>query len=164
MSVRFHLETWNLTLMLLSCFLCHPKNVIYGNFNSVFYFLELVRPKYCFFFLLCVSSFPLFASSVNQWWIKHKTMFQLSKISMDCSLKYVGQLIGACLKFWEVVVECELLLRLVLCVLPLVDTQPDTHEVDRSEIRTQILLATASSSLKGYRSFTRMLAEVRPQK
>ncbi|CAI5673644.1 unnamed protein product [Oreochromis niloticus] len=42
---------------------------------------------------------------------------------------------------------------------PPVDTQPDTHEVDRSEIRTQILLATASSSLKGYRSFTRMLAE-----
>uniref|UniRef100_A0AAX7TPK1 DDB1- and CUL4-associated factor 11 n=1 Tax=Astatotilapia calliptera TaxID=8154 RepID=A0AAX7TPK1_ASTCA len=42
---------------------------------------------------------------------------------------------------------------------PPVDTQPDTHEVDRSEIRTQILLATASSSLKGYRSFTHMLAE-----
>lgn len=43
----------------------------------------------------------------------------------------------------------------------LVDTQPDTCEVDRSEIRTQILLATASSALKGGRSFTHMLTEVR---
>lgn len=43
----------------------------------------------------------------------------------------------------------------------LVDTQPDTCEVDRSEIRTQILLATASSALKGGRSFTQMLTEVR---
>lgn len=44
-----------------------------------------------------------------------------------------------------------------------VDTQPDTCEVDRSEIRTQILLATASSALKGTRSFTHMLTEVRRQ-
>uniref|UniRef100_A0A3B5B535 DDB1- and CUL4-associated factor 11 n=1 Tax=Stegastes partitus TaxID=144197 RepID=A0A3B5B535_9TELE len=44
---------------------------------------------------------------------------------------------------------------------PPVDTQPDTHEVDRSEIRTQILLATASSALKGRYSFTHMLTEVR---
>lgn len=43
-----------------------------------------------------------------------------------------------------------------------VDTQPDTCEVDRSEIRTQILLATASSAPKGGRSFTHMLTEVRP--
>lgn len=42
------------------------------------------------------------------------------------------------------------------------DTQPDTHEVDQSEIRTQILLATASSVLKGRQSFTHMLTEVRP--
>ncbi|XP_034428927.1 DDB1- and CUL4-associated factor 11 [Hippoglossus hippoglossus] len=42
---------------------------------------------------------------------------------------------------------------------PPVDTQPDTHEVDLSEIRTQILLATASSVQKGRRSFTHMLAE-----
>uniref|UniRef100_A0AAQ5XHF0 DDB1- and CUL4-associated factor 11 n=1 Tax=Amphiprion ocellaris TaxID=80972 RepID=A0AAQ5XHF0_AMPOC len=42
---------------------------------------------------------------------------------------------------------------------PPVDTQPDTHEVDRSEIRTQILLATASSALKGRHSFTHMLTE-----
>ncbi|XP_060921016.1 DDB1- and CUL4-associated factor 11 [Labrus mixtus] len=42
---------------------------------------------------------------------------------------------------------------------PPVDTQPDTNEVDRSEIRTQILLATASSSLKGRQSFTHMLTE-----
>uniref|UniRef100_A0A8C6KXV3 Ddb1 and cul4 associated factor 11 n=1 Tax=Nothobranchius furzeri TaxID=105023 RepID=A0A8C6KXV3_NOTFU len=40
---------------------------------------------------------------------------------------------------------------------PPVDSQPDTHEVDHSEIRTQILLATASSSLKGRHSFTHML-------
>lgn len=46
----------------------------------------------------------------------------------------------------------------------LVDTQPDTHEVDRSEIRTQILLATASSALKGRQSFTHMLTEVRLQR
>lgn len=46
----------------------------------------------------------------------------------------------------------------------LVDAQPDTHEVDRSEIRTQILLATASSALKGRHSFTHMLTEVRPQR
>lgn len=45
----------------------------------------------------------------------------------------------------------------------LVDTQPDTHEVDQSEIRTQILLATASSALKGRHSFTHMLTEVCPQ-
>lgn len=43
----------------------------------------------------------------------------------------------------------------------LVDTQPDTCEVDQSEIRTQILLATASSALTGRRSFTHMLTEVR---
>lgn len=42
----------------------------------------------------------------------------------------------------------------------LVDIQPDTHEVDRSEIRTQILLATASSALKSQHSFTHMLTEV----
>uniref|UniRef100_A0A8C7ZT00 Ddb1 and cul4 associated factor 11 n=1 Tax=Oryzias sinensis TaxID=183150 RepID=A0A8C7ZT00_9TELE len=42
---------------------------------------------------------------------------------------------------------------------PPVDTQPDTHEIDSSEIRTQILLATASSSLKGRHSFTYMLTE-----
>ncbi|XP_012708832.2 DDB1- and CUL4-associated factor 11 [Fundulus heteroclitus] len=42
---------------------------------------------------------------------------------------------------------------------PPVDTQPDTQEVDRSEIRTQVLLATASSSLKGRHSFTHMLTE-----
>ncbi|XP_026879764.2 DDB1- and CUL4-associated factor 11 [Electrophorus electricus] len=42
---------------------------------------------------------------------------------------------------------------------PPVDTQPDTQEVDRSEIRTQILLATASSGLKGRYSFTHMLAQ-----
>ncbi|TNM96352.1 hypothetical protein fugu_016013 [Takifugu bimaculatus] len=42
---------------------------------------------------------------------------------------------------------------------PPVDTQPDTCEVDRSELRTQILLATASSALKGGRSFTHMLTE-----
>nr|XP_020444003.1 DDB1- and CUL4-associated factor 11 [Monopterus albus] len=42
---------------------------------------------------------------------------------------------------------------------PPVDTQPDTDEVDRSEIRTQILLATASSALKGRHSFTHMLTE-----
>ncbi|XP_051970421.1 DDB1- and CUL4-associated factor 11-like [Xyrauchen texanus] len=42
---------------------------------------------------------------------------------------------------------------------PPVDAQPDTQEVDRSEIRTQILLATASSGLKGRHSFTHMLAE-----
>uniref|UniRef100_A0A3Q3WDV5 DDB1- and CUL4-associated factor 11 n=1 Tax=Mola mola TaxID=94237 RepID=A0A3Q3WDV5_MOLML len=47
---------------------------------------------------------------------------------------------------------------------PPVDTQPDTHEVDRSEIRTQILLATASSALKGRQSFTHMLTEVRLQR
>uniref|UniRef100_A0A3Q3GQ37 DDB1- and CUL4-associated factor 11 n=1 Tax=Kryptolebias marmoratus TaxID=37003 RepID=A0A3Q3GQ37_KRYMA len=32
---------------------------------------------------------------------------------------------------------------------PPVDVQPDTNEVDHSEIRTQILLATASSAMKG---------------
>uniref|UniRef100_A0A672T4F0 DDB1- and CUL4-associated factor 11 n=1 Tax=Sinocyclocheilus grahami TaxID=75366 RepID=A0A672T4F0_SINGR len=42
---------------------------------------------------------------------------------------------------------------------PPVDAQPDTQEIDRSEIRTQILLATASSGLKGRHSFTHMLAE-----
>ncbi|TRY83724.1 hypothetical protein DNTS_021907, partial [Danionella cerebrum] len=48
---------------------------------------------------------------------------------------------------------------------PPVDAQPDTLEVDRSEIRTQILLATASSGLKGRHSFTHMLAEdTYPQK
>lgn len=50
------------------------------------------------------------------------------------------------------------------CALFLVDAQPDTHEVDRSEIRTQIMLATASSVLKGRHSFTHMLTEVRPQR
>ncbi|XP_018553651.1 DDB1- and CUL4-associated factor 11 [Lates calcarifer] len=42
---------------------------------------------------------------------------------------------------------------------PPVDAQPDTLEVDRSEIRTQILLATASSTLRGRHSFTHMLRE-----
>ncbi|KAF3703335.1 DDB1- and CUL4-associated factor 11 WD repeat-containing protein 23 [Channa argus] len=42
---------------------------------------------------------------------------------------------------------------------PPVDTHPDTNEVDRSEIRTQILLATASSALRGRQSFTHMLTE-----
>ncbi|KAJ8406980.1 hypothetical protein AAFF_G00292560 [Aldrovandia affinis] len=42
---------------------------------------------------------------------------------------------------------------------PPVDTHPDTQEVDRSEIRTQILLATASSGSKGRQSFTHMLKE-----
>lgn len=41
------------------------------------------------------------------------------------------------------------------------DIQPDTDEVDRSEIKTQILLATASSALKGRHSFPHMLTEVR---
>lgn len=49
----------------------------------------------------------------------------------------------------------------VFFVTYVVDSQPDTHEVDRSEIRTQILLATASSSLRGRQSFTHMLSEVR---
>ncbi|XP_034718088.1 DDB1- and CUL4-associated factor 11 isoform X2 [Etheostoma cragini] len=42
---------------------------------------------------------------------------------------------------------------------PPVDAQPDTHEVDQSEIRTQIMLATGSSTLKGRHSFTHMLTE-----
>ncbi|KAF4095962.1 hypothetical protein G5714_023565 [Onychostoma macrolepis] len=42
---------------------------------------------------------------------------------------------------------------------PPVDAQPDTQEVDRSEIHTQILLATASSGIKGRHSFTHMIAE-----
>ncbi|KAM9331611.1 DDB1- and CUL4-associated factor 11 isoform 2-T2 [Pholidichthys leucotaenia] len=42
---------------------------------------------------------------------------------------------------------------------PPVDTNPDTVELDQSEIRTQILLATASSAVKGCQSFTHMLAE-----
>uniref|UniRef100_A0A673XIP8 Ddb1 and cul4 associated factor 11 n=1 Tax=Salmo trutta TaxID=8032 RepID=A0A673XIP8_SALTR len=41
----------------------------------------------------------------------------------------------------------------VACVLP-VDSQPDTQELDQSEIRTQILLAIASSGLKARQSFT----------
>uniref|UniRef100_A0AAR2LW60 DDB1- and CUL4-associated factor 11 n=1 Tax=Pygocentrus nattereri TaxID=42514 RepID=A0AAR2LW60_PYGNA len=44
---------------------------------------------------------------------------------------------------------------------PPVDSHPDTQDVDRSEIRTQILLATASSNLKGRHSFTHMLAQVK---
>uniref|UniRef100_W5JYW8 Ddb1 and cul4 associated factor 11 n=1 Tax=Astyanax mexicanus TaxID=7994 RepID=W5JYW8_ASTMX len=44
---------------------------------------------------------------------------------------------------------------------PPVDSHPDTQEVDRSEIRTQILLATASSNLKGKHSFTHMLNQVK---
>uniref|UniRef100_A0A8C9RYK7 DDB1- and CUL4-associated factor 11 n=1 Tax=Scleropages formosus TaxID=113540 RepID=A0A8C9RYK7_SCLFO len=44
---------------------------------------------------------------------------------------------------------------------PPVDSQPDTQDVDRSEIRTQILLATASSASKGKQSFAHMLREVR---
>ncbi|XP_029384925.1 DDB1- and CUL4-associated factor 11 [Echeneis naucrates] len=42
---------------------------------------------------------------------------------------------------------------------PPVDNQPDTLEVDQSEIRTQILLATASSALNGRHSFTYLLTE-----
>ncbi|XP_046880400.1 LOW QUALITY PROTEIN: DDB1- and CUL4-associated factor 11 [Hypomesus transpacificus] len=42
---------------------------------------------------------------------------------------------------------------------PPVDSQPDTQDVDQSEIRTQILLATASSTLRGRNSFTHMLTE-----
>ncbi|XP_066519017.1 DDB1- and CUL4-associated factor 11 [Hoplias malabaricus] len=42
---------------------------------------------------------------------------------------------------------------------PPVDTNPDTQEVDHSEIRTQILLATASSNLKGKHSFTHMITQ-----
>lgn len=42
---------------------------------------------------------------------------------------------------------------------PPVDSQPDTQELDRSEIRTRILLTTASSDLKGRQSFTHMLTE-----
>ncbi|TMS08923.1 DDB1- and CUL4-associated factor 11 [Larimichthys crocea] len=41
----------------------------------------------------------------------------------------------------------------------MLDTQPDTFEVDRSEIRTQIMLATASFAPKGRQSFTHMLTE-----
>ena len=49
-----------------------------------------------------------------------------------------------------------------LCSCVLVDSQPDTQDVDQSEIRTQILLATASSTLRGRNSFTHMLTEVLP--
>ncbi|XP_036375173.1 DDB1- and CUL4-associated factor 11-like [Megalops cyprinoides] len=42
---------------------------------------------------------------------------------------------------------------------PPVDAHPDTQDVDRSEIRTQILLATGSSGSKGRQSFTHMLKE-----
>lgn len=42
-----------------------------------------------------------------------------------------------------------------------VDLHPDTQELDRSEIRTQILLATASSQLNSKHSFTHMLNQVR---
>lgn len=42
-----------------------------------------------------------------------------------------------------------------------VDSHPDTQELDRSEIRTQILLATASSHLSNKHSFTHMLNQVR---
>lgn len=52
--------------------------------------------------------------------------------------------------------SCGLLCLIYSC---LVDAQPDTQEVDRSEIHTQILLATASSGLKSRHSFTHMLAE-----
>lgn len=55
-------------------------------------------------------------------------------------------------------------IHVILCVILLVDTQPDTFEVDRSEIRTQIMLATASFAPKGRQSFTHMLTEVRPQR
>lgn len=48
-------------------------------------------------------------------------------------------------------------------IILIVDTQPDTHEVDQSEIRTQILLATASTAPKCRHSFTHMLTEVSPQ-
>ncbi|KAJ3611881.1 hypothetical protein NHX12_021894 [Muraenolepis orangiensis] len=42
---------------------------------------------------------------------------------------------------------------------PPVDIRPDTQELDRSEIRTQIMLATASTGMKGRHSFTHMLTE-----
>ncbi|KAJ8337240.1 hypothetical protein SKAU_G00384600 [Synaphobranchus kaupii] len=42
---------------------------------------------------------------------------------------------------------------------PSVDSHPDTRDLDQSEIRTQILQATASSGLKGRLSFTQMLKE-----
>ncbi|XP_069044177.1 DDB1- and CUL4-associated factor 11 isoform X2 [Lepisosteus oculatus] len=42
---------------------------------------------------------------------------------------------------------------------PPVDAHPDTQEVDCSEIRTRILLATASSGSRSPRSFTQMLRE-----
>lgn len=42
-----------------------------------------------------------------------------------------------------------------------VDLNPDTQELDRSEIHTQILLATASSRLNNKHSFTHMLNQVR---
>ncbi|XP_035286802.1 DDB1- and CUL4-associated factor 11-like isoform X2 [Anguilla rostrata] len=42
---------------------------------------------------------------------------------------------------------------------PPVDSDPDTRDLDQSEIRTQILQATASSGSKGKQSFTQMLKE-----
>ncbi|CAL8400355.1 DDB1- and CUL4-associated factor 11 [Gadus morhua] len=42
---------------------------------------------------------------------------------------------------------------------PPVDVRPDTQELDRSEIRTQIMLATASTGMKSRQSFTNMLTE-----
>ncbi|XP_066578945.1 DDB1- and CUL4-associated factor 11 [Amia ocellicauda] len=42
---------------------------------------------------------------------------------------------------------------------PPVDAHPDTQDVDSSEIKTQILLATASSGSKGMPSFAQMLQE-----
>ncbi|CAL8292173.1 unnamed protein product [Lota lota] len=42
---------------------------------------------------------------------------------------------------------------------PPVDIRPDTQELDRSEIRTQIMLATASTGMKSRHSFTHLLTE-----
>ncbi|KAG7271367.1 hypothetical protein CRUP_009389 [Coryphaenoides rupestris] len=42
---------------------------------------------------------------------------------------------------------------------PPVDIRPDTQGLDRSEIRTQIMLATASTGMKSRHSFTDMLTE-----
>lgn len=55
-----------------------------------------------------------------------------------------------------------LICQVDIASLPLaVDSQPDTQDVDRSEISTQIMLATASSALRGRHSFTHMLTQVR---
>ncbi|KAK0144625.1 DDB1- and CUL4-associated factor 11 [Merluccius polli] len=47
---------------------------------------------------------------------------------------------------------------------PPVDIRPDTQELDQSEIRTQIMLATASTGMKSRHSFTHMLTEARERR